>query len=170
MLSLFIHIGEFFVQTGKATWGINLLVLTYHHPASSHVAKDRAAQLLAHYRPTAALELRATVSPSYQKDALEELAAQLLAELVLSAGPRDSEPAARSPLLLPAQPSLVEPLTQREFELLHLLAQGLSNQDIAETLIVSVGTVKAHNHSIFAKLGVTNRTQAVMRAQELHLI
>jgi predicted ATPase/DNA-binding CsgD family transcriptional regulator len=170
MFSLFIHVGEFFIQTGNATWGINLLVLTYHHPASSHATKDRAAQLLAHYRPTPTLDLRARVSPSDKKDALEELAAQLLTELALSAGLHDSEPAARGPLLLPAQPSLVEQLTQRELELLRLLAQGLSNQDIAETLIVSVGTVKAHNHSIFAKLGVNNRTQAVMRAQELHLI
>ena len=54
--------------------------------------------------------------------------------------------------------------------MLRLLAQGLSNPQIAEALIVSVGTVKTHTHNIFAKLGAANRTQAVRLAQALHLV
>jgi ATP/maltotriose-dependent transcriptional regulator MalT len=53
---------------------------------------------------------------------------------------------------------------------LRLLAVGMSNQDIAQQLVVTDGTVKRHTHSIFAKLGVRNRTQALLRAKELDLI
>jgi ATP/maltotriose-dependent transcriptional regulator MalT len=70
----------------------------------------------------------------------------------------------------PAKQSLVEPLSERELEILRLLALGLSNQQIAEALTLVVGTVKAHNHHIFAKLGVSNRVQALARARELNLL
>jgi len=66
--------------------------------------------------------------------------------------------------------SLVEPLTERELEVLGLIAQGHSNQQIADALIVSVGTIKKHLNNIFGKLGVTSRTQAVARARELSLL
>jgi LuxR family maltose regulon positive regulatory protein len=69
----------------------------------------------------------------------------------------------------PAQP-LVEPLTGREIEVLHLLAAGLSNRVVAERLYLSEGTVKTHTHNLYAKLGVQSRTQAIERARELDLI
>ncbi|HLO18527.1 MAG TPA: LuxR C-terminal-related transcriptional regulator [Anaerolineales bacterium] len=69
----------------------------------------------------------------------------------------------------PAQP-LVESLTGREIEVLHLLATGLSNRQVAERLYLSEGTVKTHTHNLYAKLGVQSRTQAIARARELDLI
>jgi LuxR family maltose regulon positive regulatory protein len=68
-----------------------------------------------------------------------------------------------------AQP-LIEPLSERETEVLQLLAAGKSNQAIAAELVLSVGTVKAHNSNIYGKLGVRSRTQAVARARELNLL
>jgi LuxR family maltose regulon positive regulatory protein len=65
---------------------------------------------------------------------------------------------------------LVEPLTGREVEVLHLLATGLSNQEIAERLILSEGTIKTHTHNLYGKLGVQRRTQAIARANELKLL
>jgi LuxR family transcriptional regulator, maltose regulon positive regulatory protein len=65
---------------------------------------------------------------------------------------------------------LVEHLTGREAEVLQLLAEGLSNQEIAKRLVVSEGTIKTHTHNLYGKLGVRSRTQAVARAQELKLI
>jgi LuxR family maltose regulon positive regulatory protein len=68
-----------------------------------------------------------------------------------------------------AQP-LVEPLSERELDVLRLISQGSSNRQIAETLIVTVHTVKKHASNIYGKLGVRNRTQAVARARELGIL
>jgi LuxR family maltose regulon positive regulatory protein len=68
-----------------------------------------------------------------------------------------------------AQP-LIDPLSERELEILNLLAKGCTNQEIAEQLIIAVGTVKAHTVNIFRKLNVNRRMQAVTRARELNLL
>ncbi len=65
---------------------------------------------------------------------------------------------------------LLHPLTKRELEILRLVADGLSNQEIARHLYLSVGTVKAHVSHIYGKLLVRNRTRAVARARELRLL
>jgi LuxR family maltose regulon positive regulatory protein len=69
-----------------------------------------------------------------------------------------------------AVPGLVEPLSERELEVLGLLAVGRSNQQIATELVVVLDTVKKHVSRILDKLGVANRTQAVARARELQLL
>jgi LuxR family maltose regulon positive regulatory protein len=74
-----------------------------------------------------------------------------------------------SSLPTPAQ-SLIEPLSSRELEVLHLMAQGLSNQEICERLFLALSTVKGHNRNIFGKLQVQRRTEAVARARELGLL
>jgi DNA-binding NarL/FixJ family response regulator len=60
--------------------------------------------------------------------------------------------------------SLIEPLSERESEVVQLLAQGLTNKDIAQTLFLSVRTVEAHLRNIFGKLGVRSRTEAALWA------
>jgi LuxR family maltose regulon positive regulatory protein len=65
---------------------------------------------------------------------------------------------------------LVEPLSQRELEVLNLIAVGRTNQEIARQLIVSPGTVKAHTANIYRKLDVANRTEAVARARQLGIL
>ncbi len=67
-------------------------------------------------------------------------------------------------------PSFVEPLSQRELEILALLAQGLSNREIGERLFLALDTVKGHNRRIFDKLQVQSRTEAIARARELGLL
>ncbi|HKW20193.1 MAG TPA: LuxR C-terminal-related transcriptional regulator, partial [Ktedonobacterales bacterium] len=69
----------------------------------------------------------------------------------------------------PDQP-LIEPLSQRELEVLQLIAQGLSNQEISERLVLALDTVKGHNRKIFGKLQVQRRTEAVAKARSLHLL
>lgn len=66
--------------------------------------------------------------------------------------------------------SLVEPLSQRELEVLELIATGGTNQEIALKLVVSRGTIKAHTANIYRKLDVTNRTEAVARARQLGIL
>ena len=68
------------------------------------------------------------------------------------------------------QAALLEPLSQRELEILQLLAKGLSNRTIGERLFLALDTVKRHNRRIFDKLQVESRTEAIARAHELGLL
>jgi LuxR family maltose regulon positive regulatory protein len=65
---------------------------------------------------------------------------------------------------------LAEPLTERELEVLGLIAEGASNQEIAGRLVVSLATVKTHVNHIFAKLNAESRVQVVARATSLGLL
>jgi DNA-binding NarL/FixJ family response regulator len=70
----------------------------------------------------------------------------------------------------PPAASLLAPLTDREREVLQALARGLSNREIANQLVITEGTVKNHVSNLIDKLGVRDRTQAVLKGQELGLI
>jgi len=88
-------------------------------------------------------------------------------EKALGASPVISpQPEKRSP----ETASLVEPLTQRELEVLRLIAAGASNQSIAEKLVITLSAVKKHTGNIYGKLNVSSRTQALARARQLHLL
>jgi len=64
---------------------------------------------------------------------------------------------------------MVEPLTDREMEILRLISRGLSNREIASELVLTSGTVKWYNRQIYSKLGVHSRTQAVAQAKKAGL-
>jgi len=66
--------------------------------------------------------------------------------------------------------ALVEPLSDRELEVLRRIAEGLTNKEIAARLYLSPGTVKVHAHNIYGKLGVSGRTQAVAKARSLDIL
>ncbi|MCC6279229.1 MAG: response regulator transcription factor [Saprospiraceae bacterium] len=82
---------------------------------------------------------------------------------------KEEEPARLS--LLPDEKVLVSlNITPRELEVLQLIAQGLSNQEIATRLFLSLNTVKTHTSNVFSKLDVQRRTQAIQKAKELGLL
>ncbi len=92
---------------------------------------------------------------------------KLLAVFAAEQEERSSDPARGAAPL--AQP-LIEPLSPRELEVLHLIAQGLTNREISDRLFLALSTVKGHNRRIFGKLAVQNRTEAAARARELGLL
>ena len=91
-----------------------------------------------------------------------------LAALLRACGPAGAVPQRMRAATAP--PGLAEPLTNRELEVLRLLAAGKSNQRIAHDLVVALDTVKKHVTHILGKLAAANRTEAVARARELGLI
>jgi LuxR family maltose regulon positive regulatory protein len=105
------------------------------------------------------------ISPAFVDGLLEMVAER--------SGVASSSPATGSSAQ-PASPTLVqpliEPLSERELEVLQLIATGQSNKEAADSLVVTVGTVKKHLSNIFGKLGVNSRTHAVARARELKII
>jgi LuxR family maltose regulon positive regulatory protein len=86
---------------------------------------------------------------------------------ILSAFP---QPAAPQSKIQDLKSEIVEPLSQRELEILRLIAQGLSNRQISERLFLALSTVKGHTRILFDKLQVQRRTEAVARARELGLL
>ena len=70
-----------------------------------------------------------------------------------------------TPLVQPRHPDLIELLTNREMEVLQLLALRLTNKEIAQELNISTGTVKQHTINVFRKLHVENRREAVLQAR-----
>ncbi|MBI1256408.1 MAG: tetratricopeptide repeat protein [Chloroflexi bacterium] len=156
VLSIFVGIGELFLQTGQSERGIELLVFTLHHPASDQDTKDRAQKFLSRY-PTAA-----AAQPIIQAE-IETITRVLLDEL-------QSEDTIPSPHTPYADATLIEPLSERELEVLKLVAAERSNREIAEQLFLSVATVKWYLTHIYSKLGVQNRTLAIQRAHQLKLL
>ena len=100
------------------------------------------------------------------QDIAPDYADKLLAafpEDVLSAVPIDKDLIANTQML-------VEPLSEREIEVLRLMAGGYKYQEIAERLVISINTVRHHNRNIFGKLNANSRIEAIDRARELHLL
>ncbi len=149
-LSLLIDVGTLLLNNDLKNRGAELLRLVHDHPASNQQLKEKAASLLD--------------SSSFIKDVplpdLNTVIIALLTELL------DFVPESKAAQVSP----LIDPLTDRELDVMHLILQGLSNPAIAERLIISVGTVKAHTNHIYGKLGVTNRVEAVIKIQELSLL
>jgi LuxR family maltose regulon positive regulatory protein len=112
-------------------------------------------------RPMAEL-LRFAISRNIAPDYASELLAAF-PEAVLGMISIDKERAVNSQVL-------AEPLSEREIEVLRLMAEGYKYQEIAERMFVSINTVRHHTRNVYGKLAVNNRTQAIGRAKELNLL
>jgi LuxR family maltose regulon positive regulatory protein len=99
-----------------------------------------------------------------------EYETRLLEGLLSAEAPPPPASAEMSPDKALDRPVLIDPLTERELEVLRMIADGHSNQEIAEILIVTLGTVKAHISHIYNKLDVRSRTQAIIKANQLDLL
>jgi LuxR family maltose regulon positive regulatory protein len=111
------------------------------------------------------LDLHRRAADWYEANGWPEFAARhhhLVAELSARPGPARNRVSSPQPL--------VEPLSERELEVLRLIAAGLSNQEIADRLVIAQGTVKRHINNLYGKLQVGSRTQAVAAARDLHIL
>lgn len=150
LLSLLIDIGSLMLNNDLKHRGVELLRLVHDHPASNQQQQKKAASLL----KSSSLINNAPI-PDFETTIIA-LRTELLDFVPVS-------PAATGSVL-------IGPLTDRELDVLHLIGQGLSNPEIAAHLFISIGTVKAHTNRIYGKLGVTNRVEAVIKAQSLSLL
>jgi ATP/maltotriose-dependent transcriptional regulator MalT len=150
-------VGRLLVRGGELTRGVELMALALDHPASHADTKNAAADALAGIEPQLPeTAFKASLQKGKSLD-LEQTAGELIASL--EAGPS-----------APGDQPLVEPLTERELEVLGLVAAGQSNREIAQELVIALGTVKTHVHNICGKLNAPNRVKAAARARELGLL
>ncbi len=145
----------------------------------AHGEKDEAAQLLGDALALAepgsfirifvdeGMPMAQLLSEAAAHGITPDYTGKLLA--VFEAEAQKSEDKSYLPPASPSQP-LVEPLSQRELEVLQLIAQGLSNREISERLFLALDTVKGHNRRIYGKLLVQRRTEAVAKARSLNIL
>lgn len=160
MLALFVQAGRLLSQSGKKELGRQLLTIARQHSASDYETREQARQALEEVAPRR-VQTAVQEAPGWEELAQLAQAVEALEAHQLSGDGEDQKTATSQ---------LVELLTEREDEVLQLLAEGLSNAQIAEQLVLAVGTVKYYTSEIYGKLGVQNRLQAVNRARELDLV
>src|SRR5690606_30157013 len=143
-------ISELLMERGFVETAVKVLLLVAHHPLSTDAQQARAKRLLEPY-----LVSYAGLADYPLERAIDDARAALGR---LSSG----EPATTDESGVDwSARDLMELLSEREREVLRLLAQALSNQEIADELVVGVSTVKKHINHIYNKLGINNRIQAL---------
>ena len=180
-LNILVCAGELMLAARETTAAAAVLRTVYQHPASEQEVRLYAAELLdlpgdanlAHTNQEAqeaVLHDPAARLEEAVQTVRRSMAAQRAAQDRLRRGGERGPASSTQPADAPPQAGLVEPLTARELEVLALIAAGYTNRGIAETLVLSTGTVKWYASQIYQKLGVRSRTQAVAAAHALNLL
>jgi predicted ATPase/DNA-binding NarL/FixJ family response regulator len=169
-LSIAINMGELWLRMGEVERSVELLTAAYLHSSSGREAETRVGQLLTRCEAEIEHDLFQAARARGQASAMEDAFPSVLLDRVIVEQLADDSPLLPSPATQTVDQDLIEPLTARELDVLRLIAQGRSNKEIAEELVISLGTVKWHNNKIYSKLNVSSRTQAVVRARELNLL
>lgn len=143
---------------GKKEPATDILAFILHYPVPPLLGKRRTARQLAMLQRELPEEVFAAAVERGERLELEAVIETCWAIL---------QP--NNPFFQVTQP-LIDPLTARELEVLQLVVAGLTNQEIATQLVISVSTTKKHISNIFSKLDVKSRTQAIARARELNLV
>ena len=169
LLQQFTPVGELLASAGELTLAVSAWLLVTQHAAGDREMQQRAQENIRRAAKYTRLQPVVLAGGTAVGDpfAVAALLRDKLPLMTQAASPQTSAALSRSIAVVPA---LVEPLSERELEILRLMAAGMTNQQIADRLCVVVGTVKVHNHHIFGKLGVSNRVQALARARELNLL
>ncbi|MCO5211310.1 MAG: tetratricopeptide repeat protein [Caldilinea sp.] len=157
-------VAELRAAEGDVTYAAQLAALAAGHPAAGAETRQHAATVLAELLPQLSPERRAAITESEIRVDLAAVAGRLIAEL---SGRGKATVAAGA---APDTPVLIEALSERELQIVRMVAAGKSNRTIGRELYLALGTVKSHLHHIYQKLSVDSRTQAIARAIELDLL
>ena len=160
------------MDEGDVVSGIEIISLTLHHPEIAIMARLSEEWPLVSRIQT---RVKANLGENVYATAWERGKLLSFDNVVQSLLDQFSAPQGASEELISdqkqiANQTLITPLTQREHEILILIAQGLSNRQVAERLFIEVSTVKRHVNNCYGKLQVTSRTQAIIKAQHLNLV
>jgi DNA-binding CsgD family transcriptional regulator len=165
---LLARLEQFVSERGLYRWLITihlLLALVAERTRDHRVAHDQVAEALRIAAPES--YVRAFLDEDRRVCALlrgvRHFAPQFVDHVLAHAGTAEALPQEKRPFL-------VEPLSARELEVLRLIAAGLSNPDIAQELVIRIGTVKRHINNIYGKLDAQGRTQAIAKARVLRLL
>jgi LuxR family maltose regulon positive regulatory protein len=162
-------------RTGSAIEILALQALAHEAQGDGPAALAPLERALMLAEPEGYVRVFVDGGPSMEQLLLEAAARGIMPDYtarlltVFEAEEQKGEDERHLPPALPAK-RLIEPLSDRELEVLRLIARGLSNREISERLFLAVITVKGHNRNIFRKLEVRRRTEAVARARELGLL
>jgi DNA-binding CsgD family transcriptional regulator/tetratricopeptide (TPR) repeat protein len=158
-----------FGQEGGWVRAVELLALAHHRPACPKGLLERWPLLTRFQMEVEACLLPEAYAAAWERGLALDMA-DVMAGLRERFQPIHPGPEKDTISLIGTDHLLVEPLTRRELEVLNLIAAGLTNQEIASELVIALGTVKAHTSSIYGKLGVHSRTQAVVKGRELQFL
>ena len=159
-----IESGHYLLLTGQPETAVALFAFALPQPSLLQDEREAVQELLAQGHGALA-EARYETAVAYGQNTPLETHLDALQNLL--AAPLPDQPAIPAP---PIDQPLVDPLTPRELEVLQLIAGGYTNQQIADELVISLGTVKYYTSHIYSKLGVSHRTQAVAHARDIGLI
>ncbi|RMF02716.1 MAG: hypothetical protein D6768_07605, partial [Chloroflexi bacterium] len=166
--AMFIGVSELFLQVGLKERAWNLLTFIRHYPAGDQETKDRAELALKRYEADFTSAQLTPASQPASESNFETMVATMQNDLALTA--RQTLPQTEPTSSIPANQSLLDPLTERELQVLGLMAAGRSNREIGDELVLALGSVKWYASQIYSKLQVKNRTEAAARARQLNLL
>ncbi len=164
-LNCLVVAAELWRRVGAPEQAVPVLTLAARHPGTDRETREAAVAGLVDLMETLPADRFATAQarlPAAPETAqgVEDTARAALSALAAPLGQPPTPPAER----------LAEPLTERERQVLRLVAEGLKNQEIADRLVITRGTVRIHVNNIYRKLDVNNRVQAVARGRALSLL
>lgn len=166
LAQLLVIAGELCYEVQDQSIGLDMLTLVANHVMADHASRVAVQNFLTRQKIA---ELPSLLT-GYDLQSISCLIqmATTAEEILLQIAEEDPQPSTSYPRTI-NQP-LLDPLSQRELEVLSYIAAGLQNREIADKLVVSLNTVKTHINNIYSKLGVTNRVQAVTRAREMEML
>jgi LuxR family maltose regulon positive regulatory protein len=173
LLSRLVEAAEAGDRTSKEIEILGLQAMVAQAQGDTNLAREAIEKALVLAEPEGFFQLFVDEGPPMARllyEALNRGVAPAFVRRLLAAFPAAETEPARPSLPEPDGQELIEPLSEREIEVLQLVAEGLTNKEIASRLFLSLNTIKGHTRNIYGKLDVHSRTQAVARAQSLGLL